>query len=161
MKLLDGWKITRKGGKLLIDFTLKSYGTGPLKHIKKEEITYKSTSEIIQLGYRECIGYKTDLAYYKMPIYVKFHNFKKYDYKNGFTDEWGRPVDPETYDGTMYPMPLDTSATLYDYYKTNALADFKKGMAKVSTLPELDLKMLGTIGIVAAGIICGLVLLMR
>lgn len=160
MKMIEGWKIGMNGGKLLVDFTMKPWGD-ELKHRTDEQITYKSTAEIISLGYRECIGYKTKLAYYKIPVYVKFHNFKKFDYSHGWTDEFGNPVDPETYEGAIYPMPLDTANTLYDYYRSAAIANFKRGMAKISTLPEMDLKMLGMIGIVAAGVICGLVLLIR
>jgi len=163
MKLLEGWRITRKGGKLLIDFYLKPFGDPhDMKYRPEEKIVYKPTEEIIGLGYRECVGYKTELAYYRMPIYAKFHNFKKFDYEHAWTDDLGNPVDPETFEGAIHPAPLDTSTTLCDYFRSAAITNFKKGMiSKVSMLPELDIKVIGTICIVAAGVICGIVLLMK
>lgn len=163
MKFLEGMKTTKKGGKLLIDVYLKPFGDPhEMKYRSEERITYESTSEIICKGYRECVGFKTELAYYRMPIYMKLHNFKKFDYEHAWTDDYGNPVNPETFDGPIHPAPLDTSTTLCDYFRSAAIANFKKGMiSKVSMLPELDIKVIGTICIVAAGIICGIVLLMK
>lgn len=49
-----------------------------------------------------------------------------------------------------------------DYYKTDALDNFKKGLiSKVSTLPELDMKMIGTVAVIAIGAFLGLFLLMN
>jgi hypothetical protein len=42
------------------------------------------------------------------------------------------------------------------------MAQFKKGaISKISPMGELDMKKIGTIAIIAAGVICGLVLLMQ
>lgn len=57
---------------------------------------------------------------------------------------------------------MDTATTLADYWKTNAIEQFKKGAtAKVSNMPALDLKVIGSLAVVAAGVLCGLVLLIR
>lgn len=96
MKPWDGWKITRNGGKLLIDVYLSSYRQTDKKYRTTEEIVYDDTAKIISKGYRECIGFKNEIAYYKMPVYIKFHNFKKCDYRNGFTDDLGRVIPEDT-----------------------------------------------------------------
>ncbi len=88
---------TKKGGKLLIDISLKGWGQNTdMKYIQREKISYDDTASIISKGYRKCIGLKTDLAYYNMPVYVQFHNFRKCEYTNGFTDDMGNIVDADT-----------------------------------------------------------------
>lgn len=104
MRFLEGQKIVNNGGKLLIDIYLKPYDIGSMRYRKTEDVTYKKISEIISLGYRECIGFKNELAYWRMPIYIKFHNFKKCEnYREGWTDEYGTPVDPDNFNGMIYP----------------------------------------------------------
>lgn len=94
MKMIQGWRATSKGSKLLVDFTLKSYGDDKdLPYIRKEQMVTIPTSEIISNGYRLCEGLKSELAFYRMPVYVRFHNFEKCDYKNGHLDAWGEPTD--------------------------------------------------------------------
>ena len=94
LKTIEGWRTTHKGGKLLVDFTLKSYGHGnDMPYIRREEIVTIPTSEIISKGYRLCEGLKSELAFYRMPVYVRFHNFRKCDYRFGHLDEWGEPTD--------------------------------------------------------------------
>lgn len=91
MKILDGWKITKKGGKLLIDMTVPPWSKASQRYHTDEKIVYDDTADILAKGYRPCDGYKTELAYYGMPIYIKFNYWHKCDYINGFTDEYGRP----------------------------------------------------------------------
>lgn len=92
MKIIEGWKAASNGQKLLVDLTLRPWGD-QLMYRCNEQLTDKPVSEIISMGYRECEGWKDGLAFYRMPIYVKFHNFKKCDYKKGFIDKWGEPTD--------------------------------------------------------------------
>lgn len=57
---------------------------------------------------------------------------------------------------------MDTASTIGDYSKSDALVNFKKGvLSKVSMMQSMDLKMIGSIAVVAAGVLCGIVLLMR
>lgn len=57
---------------------------------------------------------------------------------------------------------MDTASTIGDYSKSDALVNFKKGvLSKVSMMQSMDLKMIGSIAVVAAGVLCGIVLLIR
>lgn len=96
MKVKEGWEITRKGGKLLVDISVSPWDRASRRYHRTEKIVYDDTADIITAGYRMCEGLKTDLAYYKMPIYVKFNGWVKCDYKQGFTDKLGVPVGKDT-----------------------------------------------------------------
>ena len=104
LKIIEGWRLASKGKKLLVDIHLDYYysegkvcGFGPRAGEKvyqcDERLTDLSTSEIIANGYRECDGWKSSLAFYRMPIYIRFHNFKKCDYRSGYVNQWGDPTD--------------------------------------------------------------------
>lgn len=94
LKRIEGWKTTLKGGKLLVDFTLKSYGHGPdMPFTRMEKIVTIPKSEIRSMGYRRCEGLKSHLAFYGMPVYVRFHNFRKCDFRFGHLDMWGEPTN--------------------------------------------------------------------
>lgn len=105
LKLIEGWKLAGQGKKLLVDLTLDGYtyingqvhGYGPRAGEKvykcEEKLTDMPESKIIAMGYRICEGWKDGLAYYRMPIYIRFHNFKKCDYRSGYVDGWGEPTD--------------------------------------------------------------------
>ena len=107
LKLIEGWMATHKGTKLLVDITLDSYtfingqvyGYGPRAGEKvykcEEKLTDMPTSAIISQGYRQCEGWKDGLAFYRMPIYIRFHNFRKCDYRRGYVDRWGEPTDAQ------------------------------------------------------------------
>lgn len=93
MRTTEGWMITKNGGKLLIDISLKGWGAkSEMKYIQRETVCYDDTATIISRGYRQCLGLKNQLAYYNMPIFVQFHNFRKCDYRNGYTDDMGNVV---------------------------------------------------------------------
>lgn len=94
MEIIEGWRAAHKGKKLLIDLTLRPWGEG-LTYTCKEQLTDLPSSEIISLGYRECEGWKDGLAFYRMKTYVRFHNFKKCDYRRGYIDRWGEPTDAQ------------------------------------------------------------------
>lgn len=55
---------------------------------------------------------------------------------------------------------MDTAGTLYDYYESKVLQKFKKYLAKVQMFKDLDLKMIGTIAVVAVGVILGIFVLL-
>lgn len=86
---------------MLIDISRAPWQSKERIYYQTEKVSYAPMEEIISMGYRECIGLKTSLAYYHMPIYVKFNYFKKCDYKHGYTDKLGNPV-PEGTEGA-YP----------------------------------------------------------
>lgn len=88
----EGWRLSLKGYKLLVDFTLRPW-CRELRHSTRERLTDQPTSEIISLGYREAMGYKTAIAFYRMPVYVRFIGYHKCDYRNGFVDEYGHPCE--------------------------------------------------------------------
>jgi hypothetical protein len=91
VKFFEAIKVTRKKGKCVVDLTLKSYDIGTPTFDVKEQIVYVEKADLIRNGYRKCEGYKTELAYWKIPVYMKLHNFRKCDYARGYCDEFGRP----------------------------------------------------------------------
>ena len=94
LKIIEGWMLASKGKKLLVDITQKPWGDD-MRYRCEEKLTDLSTAEIIFAGYREADGWKDGLAFYRMPIYVRFHNFKKCDYRRGYVDRWGEPTDAQ------------------------------------------------------------------
>lgn len=96
MGLIEGFRAGSKGKKLLIDINLTAATpTSKLRYFRREELTDLPTEDIIFKGYRECIGAKSGLAFYRIPVYIRFGNFKKCDYKNGYIDDYGRPTTAE------------------------------------------------------------------
>ena len=95
MKIMEGWKITQNGGKLLVDISVSPWDHKSKRYFQREKIVYDDKKEIILRGYKECEGLKTDLAYWRMPVYVKFTGWKKCDYRKGFTDKLGIPCDKD------------------------------------------------------------------
>lgn len=91
LRMTEGWKITKQGGKLLVDISIPTWGKTLRRYYQTEKIVYYKKSDIIAMGYRPAEGLKSDLAYYNMPVYVRFNNWKVCDYVNGFTDQYGRP----------------------------------------------------------------------
>ena len=88
-------KVARDGGKIQVDVVLKGYSDGNPRTRTVESIVYCGKSDLVFRGYRPVDGYRTKLAYWRIPIYIKYHNFKKCDYVNGFVDDFGRPTDAE------------------------------------------------------------------
>lgn len=96
---IEGWRMSFEDDyKLLVDFTLRPWGSdSDLKHDTREQLTTRPLNEIIRMGYRESEGYKSKLAFYRIPVYVKFNNFKKCEgYQNGWVDRMGVPCPPGT-----------------------------------------------------------------
>ena len=95
---IEGWRLSFQDYKLLVDFTLRPWGSdSDLKHNTREQLTTRPLNEIIQMGYRESEGYKSKLAFYRIPVYVKFNNFRKCEgYQNGWVDRMGIPCPEGT-----------------------------------------------------------------
>lgn len=74
-----------------------------------------------------------------MPVYVRFVNWPQ--------------VDARQYGN------LETSSTLHDYYKSNAMQKWIRGFTKIA-LDPLDTKTLAGVAVVAVGGILGFFLLM-
>lgn len=55
----------------------------------------------------------------------------------------------------------ETSSTLYDNWKSNAVERFLKGMTTKATLPAIDQKKLLMIGAIVLGAIVGIYLILR
>lgn len=94
---------------------------------------------ILQMGYLTGEKFQTDLKYINTKTYVRFHNWKL--------------VDPAEKNNFM------TSATLYDYLKSNSCENFISGMTKISFAP-IDLKMVMVAAPIIIGIIIGMVYFM-
>lgn len=100
VNIIDGIKIAKNGGKVLIDFSVPYWARDSKRYYPTEKIVYDKKSEIIAKGYRRSYGYKTDLPYYFIPVFVKFNNWKKCNYMDGYVDRYGRPCksdDPGAY----------------------------------------------------------------
>lgn len=94
LSVADGFRVTKAGGKCLINIRRVHYNS--LDYKMTQEIVYDDTATIFAQGYRECIGLMTSLAYYKMPVFIRFHGYKKCNYHNGFTDDLGNVVPADT-----------------------------------------------------------------
>ena len=95
---IEGWRLSFQDYKLLVDFTLRPWGSdSDLKHSTREQLTTRPLNEMILMGYRESEGYKSSLAFYRIPVYVKFNNFRKCEgYQNGWVDRMGIPCPAGT-----------------------------------------------------------------
>ena len=89
--LAEGQRIRKSGGKLLVDVSVPPWSNGSRRFYTTERISYDPVSEIIGYGYRSCDGYKQELPFYGLPVYMKFNGWRKCDYTRGFTDQFGRP----------------------------------------------------------------------
>lgn len=94
--LLEGFKIAKKGGKLLVDISIAPWTNSAHNYDQKERIVYDDLEDIIGKGYVLSEGLKTSLAYYNLPVYVKLHNGTVCDYEHGWTDRYGIPVPEGT-----------------------------------------------------------------
>lgn len=110
VNFIKGYQISKKGGKLLVDFETNIILRKENKFRPTEKIVYDPASEIIAQGYKPCYGYKSDMAYNFIPVYIRFKGFKKCEgYEFGFVDAMGRVVDPspDNYEramrGEIYP----------------------------------------------------------
>lgn len=96
LKTFEGMKITKKGGKLLVDISIAPWKNSSHNFHQEERIVYDPREEIISRGYIPSEGLKTELAYYGMPVFVKLHNGTVCNYEKGWTDKYGNPVPPGT-----------------------------------------------------------------
>lgn len=55
----------------------------------------------------------------------------------------------------------ETSSTLYDHWKSNAIEKFLKGMTTKTGLPPIDQKKLMMLGAIALGALAGIYMLLR
>lgn len=55
----------------------------------------------------------------------------------------------------------ETSSTLYDNWKSNAIEKFLKGMTTKTSLPPIDQKKLMMLGAIALGALAGIYMLLR
>lgn len=127
------------GGRLLVDIHLDKDGQ---IYETTERWSKENTKTIRALGYLPARGYKQELRYAATKVYIRLWGFRAYDIRSEECPN------------------LETSSTLYDYLASDAQKDFLKGMSKVAVLSDLDMKKLGSIGLVAIGIVFGLFLLM-
>jgi len=96
LSLMDGRRIAKDGGRILIDISIPAWGRKSHRCYITEKTVYDMTrSDVTRLGYMPCEGLKTSLSFYGIPIFARFNGWKKCDYKNGFTDQFGRPC-PES-----------------------------------------------------------------
>lgn len=110
VNFIKGYQISKKGGKLLVDFDTNIVLRRENKYRPTEKIVYDPAADIIAQGYKPCYGYKSDMAYNFIPVYIRFSGFKKCTgYEFGFVDGMGHVVDPSpnNYDraliGEIYP----------------------------------------------------------
>lgn len=90
--ILKGYQIAKKGGKLLVDFETNMWLRPVHRYHPREKIVYDSLEEIIRKGYKPCYGYKSDLAYAFVPVYIKMTGFQKCEYRQGWVNLYtGQP----------------------------------------------------------------------
>lgn len=90
-------------------------------------------------GYLKAEKWMEEMGALGMPVYVRFVNWPQVDAK-----QYGN---------------LETSSTLHDYYKSNAMQKWIRGFTKIAFDP-LDTKTLAGVAVVAVGGILGFFLLM-
>ena len=125
------------GARLLVRIELDKEGNF---YDTYEQYTDLNEKTILALGYLPAKGYKEEFRYFNTKVYVKMEGFKVFDIRNS--------DDPN----------YETSSTLDDYFQSDSQKQFMQSMSKVSFAP-LDMKKLGMIGMVGAGIILGLFVL--
>ena len=108
--------------KLKIDLIL--HGNGIDRYSCKEEWTDESKAELIKKTYRRCKGFKEGSDWFNVPVYMRLIGFHEYD--GGIKE---------------------TSFTYDDYYRSNALDKFKRGLSKIAR-GQIDGKMVGVIAVV-------------
>lgn len=108
-----------------------------------------SSAQAISMGYIRGKNIKDEIAYIPFKIYVRF-------------TPSAAPPDPfTTYeDGTIVPN-LETSSTLWDHWRSDAIEKFLAGMTTRKTLAPIDQKKLLMIGVVIVGALAGLYILFR
>lgn len=121
--------------KLLIDVICQPNG----RLDERRFWTKEKTEMIYRTGYKKGIDYLHDLKYIFTDYYMKFINFKAFD-----VEKWNKEHIGEE-------LPIDTSYTLNDYFKSQAEKKFRHGMSRAALLNGMDSKYIVIIGIVVIG----------
>lgn len=126
------------GWKLLIDFILKPDYKAPIKTGNPEQFTVREAwtrrplSEISEMGYCHCYGWKDNLAWWGCPTYIKIT-------------------------GGIVPDAInkETATTHNDRMKSNATKKFVRSLWRTS-LPSLSIQQIALIGILGIGAVVGM-----
>jgi len=142
------FRARRHKWKLVIDFI--PAGFAGMKHVLRESWTDQTRDDIIGQGYIAARGFhqKTlweQLKWLGIPRFVKLTGLTEFDIS-------GKDADGD------FIYPQDSSITLRDYLDSSAETDFLKTMNKTK-MPELDLKSLAMMGILAMGVLLGVKML--
>lgn len=95
------------------------------------------------LGYIKGYNMFDNLSLWGFPVWVRFKGFDMIDKP---VDESGRAN-------------METSSTLEDFYMSDSMDKFVKGMTTGIKLPPMDMKKMGLIAMMAVGVVLGLYLL--
>ena len=125
----------RKKHAVLMDFYMQDNKIYTLRR----EWTELPADWIYQQGYYLGDKFQTEIKYYGVKTYVRFHNWKQ--------------CNAADYGNFM------SSATLYDYLKSDTSTRFISGMTKLTFAP-IDLKMIIVALPIIAGIIIGMLYFM-
>lgn len=120
---------------LLLDYYMQPDRT----YILDKTWSSEPSENIYKLGYLKADKFLTEIKFYNTKAFVKFHDWKV--------------CDAAKHGNFM------TSATLYDFLKSDSSSRFIAGMTKISFAP-IDLKMLILAIPVILGIIIGMVYFM-
>lgn len=131
---------------ILIDYNID---TSRRRYHENFRFVRMSSAQAINLGYIRGKNIKDEIAYMPFRIYVRF-------------TPGAAPPDPYTTyeDGTIVPN-LETSSTLWDHWRSDAIEKFLSGMTTRRTLAPIDQKKLMMIGVVIVGALAGLYILFR
>lgn len=148
MSFKNSW-IYRKWTKQII---LITYYVNPSTMYFEENLHFAkmTDAQARNMGYLRGKKIKDELKYATFPIYVR----------------WSPNVEPMT--ASVYDMDLkanienrETSSTLYDHFKSNAVEKFLKGMTTKTSLPQIDQKKLLMLAAIVIGAIVGVYIILR
>lgn len=107
-----------------------------------------SKAQAYSMGYVKGKKMKDKLRYATFPIYVKF------------VPELP-PLVPYRYEGQTKIENRETSSTLFDHFKSNAIEKFLKGMTTKTSLAKIDQTKLLMLAAVVIGAIVGVYFILR
>lgn len=135
---LELLKHNLRGEKMVIEYTLVEINPSKPSVHTTSRFTTQDQAHLRAQGYLKAEKWLEDMGAVGMPVYIKFVNWPQVD-----AAEYGN---------------LETSSTLYDYYKSNAMAKWLHGFTRIA-LDPLDTKTLAGVAVVAVGGILGFFLL--
>lgn len=154
--LIERIKISRyKNVKLLIYLEFEQvmvpqgYGIAPVLQdsIKRTEFfTSEPTKNIARQGFRRCVGFHDNIAWWGVKQYVKIIGGETFD------------IHEKDKNGNFKYCQFN-AVNLHDNMKSNATMDFIKQMGKARMLQKMDLQKIAMIAIIALGAMFGLFLL--